>query len=84
MMLLSISTLYVMLYAGIRPHWDNNRSRIEITNEVLIMIFNYHMVIFSEYCLNEMFQFYMGFSNAAFIGILVLINITNMLGLNII
>jgi len=55
MSLIFLSTLYMIAYAGIRPHWDNRRTRLEIYNEFMIMIFNYHMVIFSDYCTNPNF-----------------------------
>ena len=78
MFLIFLSSFYILFYAGIRPHWDNNRTRLEIYNEVMIMMFNYHMVLFSDYCFNQKFQYMMGTSYAIFLGVVVLINIGNM------
>ena len=83
MWLVALSTLYIMFYAGIRPHWDNKRVRLEISNEVLIMMFNYLMIIFSDYCLNSHFQFHMGTSFAVLLGIVVFVNISNMVRLSV-
>jgi hypothetical protein len=55
MSLIFFCSIYLISYAGIRPHWDNRRVRLEIYNEVMIMFFNYHMVIFTDYCLNPNF-----------------------------
>jgi len=78
MMLIFLSTFYILFYAGIRPHWDNNRYHLEVYNEVMIMMFNYHMMLFSDYCFNQSFQYMMGTSYACFLGIVVLVNISNM------
>jgi hypothetical protein len=36
-------SLYVVTYAGIQPHTDSKRTSMEIFNEVILMIFLYHM-----------------------------------------
>lgn len=53
--LVLFSTFYVISYAGIRPHWDNRRVRLEIFNEAMIMCFNYHMIIFTDFCTSPNF-----------------------------
>ena len=55
MSLIFFCSTYIITYAGIRPHWDKKRTRLEIYNEVMIMFFNYHMVIFTDYCTNANF-----------------------------
>ena len=77
--LIFFSTIYIISYAGIRPHWDNRRTRLEIFNEVMIMFFNYHLLIFTDFCTNPRMQFAMGFSYCVFIGIVVLVNISFMI-----
>ena len=43
------------------------------------MFFNYHMLIFSDYCTNPNFQFWMGTSYCVHIGVVVIVNIAFML-----
>lgn len=79
MVLIFFTSIYIISYAGIRPHWNNNRTRLEIFNEVIIMYFEYHTMIFTDYCTNPNFQFLMGNSYCAFLGLVVVVNIVNML-----
>ena len=39
------SSLYVIFYAGIKPHNTMNRVKLEIFNESMIMVIQYHMVM---------------------------------------
>ena len=73
--LIFMSSIYIIIYAGVRPHWDKQRTRLEIFNEVMIMFSNYHTVIFSDFCTNPRFQFAMGFSFCVQMGLLVVVNI---------
>jgi len=79
MCLVFFSSIYIISYAAIRPHWDNRRTRLEIFNEVMIMYFEYHTMIFTDYCTNPSFQFLMGYSYCAFLGLVVVVNVVNML-----
>ena len=79
MALIFFCSVYLITYAGIRPHWDKRRTRLEIYNEVMIMFFNYHMVIFSDFCTNPNFQFALGTSYCVHIGLVVAVNIGFML-----
>ena len=40
-------------YVGLKPHADKHRYYLELYNEVMIMIINYHMIIFTDYTLND-------------------------------
>ena len=73
--LIFLCSFYIIFYAGVRPHWDKARTRLEVFNEVMIMFSNYHAVIFSDYCTNPNFQFSMGFSFCVQVGLLVVVNI---------
>jgi len=66
---------YMMFYADRKPHNDPKRIKIEITNEVCMMIMNYHMLCFSNFNTDPMAQFYMGYSFIAFTIITVIINL---------
>jgi len=55
MALILFCSFYIISYAGIRPHWDNRRTRLEIYNEMMIMFFTYHLAIFTDFCTNPSF-----------------------------
>jgi len=52
--LLMFTSLYIIFYAGTRPHNSKERSYIEIFNEILVMVACYHMVCFSEFNLSPL------------------------------
>jgi len=49
-LLVIMSSAYVIWYAGARPHIWKRRYRMEIFNEMMIMLFNYHMMLFTDFC----------------------------------
>jgi len=51
-LLIFLTSLYILFYSGVRPHTDPKRVKIEIFNEVMIMMMNYHMVCFSKFNLD--------------------------------
>jgi len=51
-----------MWYANVRPHWDKTRYKLEMFNEVLIMLMFYLMVLFSKFNTNP--KTYFDFGNA--------------------
>ena len=48
-MLLLLTLMYIVYYGGTRPHQSKQRGRLELFNEVMIMVMNYHMVCFLEF-----------------------------------
>lgn len=64
-----LSISYVIWYGHVRPHIFNRRVQLEMFNEAVIMCFNYHMIIFSDFCFNPDFQFSMGY---VYVGLLLL------------
>jgi hypothetical protein len=60
--LVFMSSLYVAFYASARPHEERFRVRLEIFNECLIMILNYHMLLFSGFTLAKDYTFYLGYT----------------------
>lgn len=77
--LIFATTLYIILYAGVRPHIDIKRSSVEMFNEAMTMLVNYHMVIYSGCMTNFETQFYMGYSLIFTIFVLVLVNVLMLL-----
>jgi hypothetical protein len=57
------------------PHIERSRCYIEIFNEVMIMIVNYHLICFSEFNMDVDMQFNMGYSLIFFIFFVVFVNI---------
>jgi hypothetical protein len=49
-LLVVLSSVYIIWYAGVRPHIWRNRFRMELFNESMIMLFNYHMILFTDFC----------------------------------
>ena len=49
-MLCLLSIAYIIWYAGVKPHIWKRRYRMEIFNEIMIMVFNYHMILFTDFC----------------------------------
>lgn len=73
--LLMFTSLYILFYAGTRPHNSKERHYIEVFNEVLIMIACYHLVCFSEFNLSPLAQYNTGYSYVAVFAVAVLVNI---------
>jgi hypothetical protein len=67
-----------MYYCGTRPHNTSLRVNIEVFNEVIIMMMNYHMACFSEFNLSTEMQFNMGYSMISGIGIMIIVNLALM------
>jgi hypothetical protein len=67
-----------MYYSGTRPHLTGQRVKIEVFNELIIMIMNYHMVCFSEFNLFIDMHFHVGSSMVIWILIMVAVNLLAM------
>lgn len=48
-----MTTFYIMYYSGIRPHIDMRRHHLECFNEVTIMIFCYHLLLFTYFVVDD-------------------------------
>ena len=59
-MLCLLSSAYIIWYAGVRPHIWRRRFRMEIFNEMMIMLFNYHMILFTAFCYDNRLQYLVG------------------------
>jgi len=69
------TSIYIIFYAGIKPHNSRGRSRIEIFNECMIMIGCYHLICFSEFNLSSLTQYQTGYSYVAVFAIVLLVNL---------
>jgi len=78
-----MSLVYVMWYLNVRPHDSRERVRLEVFNEVLIMLCVYHMMLFSKFTTNITAQFYFGYSFLAVFGIMLVGNIARVLKISV-
>lgn len=75
-LLVFLSSLYVMFYAGLRPHEDPRRVRLEIFNECMLMLLNYHFVIFSNFNLDNESKYTMGKVYLVIVALTIFVNIS--------
>jgi hypothetical protein len=47
--LIFLTSLYIIFYAGSKPHIYKSRRWIEVFNEVWVMMMNYHLIIFTDF-----------------------------------
>lgn len=73
-LLLLLTSFYVIFYAGVKPHAEKSRVSLEIFNECMIMILNYHVVSFSPFNLHASSKFQMGYSYLIVIGVTIVFN----------
>jgi hypothetical protein len=67
-------SLYLLTYVGVKPHVDCKRTGLEIFNEIILMVFMYHMAGWNGLISDLQMQFDMGYS---FIFIILLTLIVN-------
>ena len=76
--LVFMTSLYIIFYGYVLPHSDKNRTKLEIINECLIMIMNYHTLCFTDFNASSEAQFMTGYSYIALVFVIILINIGSM------
>jgi hypothetical protein len=77
-LLVLLTSFYIMYYCGTKPHLTGQRVKIEVFNEVIIMLMNYHMVCFSEFNLPIEMHFHVGNSMVAWVVVMVTVNLSAM------
>lgn len=70
-----MNTCYLFWYGAARPHIDRKRIAVELFNESMIMIFVYHLMIYTDFVTVNSMQFMMGYSNVVFFIIIAFVNI---------
>jgi hypothetical protein len=68
--------MYILSYIGNKPHWDSNRVKLEVFNEIMILVACYHLICFSEFIVDSDTQFNMGYSFVALIVCVIVFNVT--------
>mmetsp|Transcript_39250 Transcript_39250/g.59877 ORF Transcript_39250/g.59877 Transcript_39250/m.59877 type:complete len:187 (-) Transcript_39250:68-628(-) len=64
-----------MAFAGQRWLADRQQYQLEILNEGLLMVMNYHMLCFTDFVDDKMLQYWLGYSFLGLIALLVVANI---------
>jgi len=72
---LVMNTCYLFWYGASRPHIDKKRIAVELFNESMIMIFVYHLMIYTDFVTVNSMQFLMGYSNVIFFIVIAFVNI---------
>jgi hypothetical protein len=72
---LVMNTCYLFWYGASKPHIDKKRIAVELFNESMIMIFVYHLMIYTDFVTVNSMQFLMGYSNVIFFIIIAFVNI---------
>jgi len=72
---LVMNTIYLLWYGASRPHIDRKRIAVELFNESMIMIFVYHLMIYTDFVTVNSMQFLMGYSNVIFFIVIAFVNI---------
>jgi len=70
-----MNTCYLFWYAAARPHIDKKRIAVELFNESMIMVFVYHLMIYTDFVTVNSMQFLMGYSNVIFFIVIAFVNI---------
>ena len=77
------TSFYIIFIINIDPHTDRIKRRVEIFNEFVILIVGYHLFTFTNFVLDGMKQFEMGYSLVIFISLTFVSNIVNMVIKNV-
>ena len=76
------SSLYIIWYVAIWPHLENLELYLEITNEILMQLLFYHLMVFTDFYVGEgrqSFKLYASYSFVVFLGLILSINLTYVL-----
>jgi hypothetical protein len=52
----------MIVYFGHQPHNNRRRTRLEFTNDIILMIAFYHLILQSDYVTDDMLKFIFGYS----------------------
>jgi hypothetical protein len=76
---LLMNTMYLMWYAYVQPHIERRRVQTECFNEFMILLFVYHLMIFTDFVEDNKAQFKMGYSQIGFYIVIIIVNIILMI-----
>jgi hypothetical protein len=72
------SSLYIMWYAGIRPHLERLELYLEVFNEVVMQLIFYHLMVFSDFYVGEgrvSIKLYASYTFVFLLGSIILVNL---------
>ena len=70
--------LFIMYYAGTKPHFERPEKFVYLFNEVIIMLTNYHLMSFTSFVNDPDTQFKMGSSLQFTVIVAVIVNLAKM------
>ena len=73
--LVFVQSIYIIWYGQARPHRFRSQAYLEIFNESMLMMLYYHVIIFSDFVIDPMARFQMGYSFLTFFGIIIIVNL---------
>lgn len=73
--LLFLTSLYIMWYVSSKIHKAKWQGRLELANEVLVLILYYHLITFSNFNTDLEVQFLMGYSFLVFLTLMIAVNV---------
>ena len=73
-----MSSFAIIIYCSVRPHSSRSKRRIEVFNEMMLLIASYHLFIFSGFAHDQEAQFLVGFSFTAIIILTLFVNMGRM------
>ena len=79
MTLFFTSTLMIILYIRVKPYKEKTANRLEIFNEISILLIGYHIYWFSEAVPDADTRYFIGFSCVFFIVLGLLVNLAMIL-----
>jgi hypothetical protein len=78
-----LNLFYVMYLGLVRPHDVSQMTSSELVNESILMLTCYHFILFTDFVDNLQTRINLGWSLAAFIGLLLAFNVAMILTANI-
>jgi hypothetical protein len=74
-LLLATNTIYVSLYMHFRPHIGKVRTQIEIFNEIMMMMVQYHLILFSDFTYTSVSRYEYANVYVGLISFIIFVNI---------
>jgi hypothetical protein len=75
MVLVFMNSIYLILFGGIMPYDSYEKNMVEIFNEVMQMILGYHMFLFTDFVIDSVTKFKLGYSFLFILGLMAAVNL---------
>lgn len=71
----ALHSVYVLIFANVRPHWTAQRHMQEMFNECFLMLLFYVLVLFSKFNTNASTFYFFGYVYLILMGLVIAVNI---------